>query len=479
LSQDIYKPIPTEGEPERSEFEKRFHHPPGLFVLFFTEMWERFSYYGMRGLLRAYMVYFLFTTVGMTTYPTDAPDVTEGPSDPHNVWFYGIFHGIYGDGSAKDFASSLYGLYTALVYATPFFGGLLADRFIGQRRAVVIGGVVMAIGHFVMASHQMFFLALALLIIGNGFFKPNISTQVGDLYKPGDSRRDGAFTIFYMGINLGAFICNFVCATLAQLYGWHYGFGAAGVGMLFGLGVYLWGNKYLAPEKPRTAKAAAAGGESGPLSSNEWARIGALVLLFMLNISFWAVYEQQGNTLQDWADTKTIWPVIGGFQLPAAWYQSFNPGVIIFIAPLLDMFWDWQKRRGTEPSSVAKMAIGSILLGLSFLIMVQGANVIGDGKGSLLWPLLCTFILTVGELYLSPIGLSLVTKVSPARIVSMMMGMWLGSSFLGNYLAGYLGTFYDDMTKAQFFGMLSAIGIVTGLLMLTFIRPLKKIIGDV
>jgi POT family proton-dependent oligopeptide transporter len=451
-------------------------HPIGLFVLFFTEMWERFSYYGMRGLLRAYMVYYLFSSANLLKYPEEAPTVTGDPTDPMGVLGFSFFRGIYSEGSVNDMASSLYGLYTALVYATPFFGGLIADRFLGQRKSVVVGGIIMAVGHFVMASEQLFFVALGMLIIGNGFFKPNISTQVGDLYPPGDARRDGAFTIFYMGINLGAFICNLVCGTLAAVYGWHWGFGAAGVGMVLGLVVYLLGRSTLAPEKPRAVKQNNAG-STEPLTGEEWKRIGALVVLFLLNITFWAVYEQQGNTLQAWADTQTVWPKIGDFQIPANWYQSFNPGVIIFLAPLLDMFWGWQKERGTEPSSVSKMALGSMLLGVSFIVMVVGAQLVGDGKGSLFWPLFCTLILTVGELYLSPIGLSLVTKVSPVRIVSMMMGMWLGSSFIGNYLSGWLGTFYDDMTKPAFFGMLSAIGFATGFAMWAFNRPLKRVIG--
>ena len=455
-------------------------HPLGLFVLFFTEMWERFSFYGMRGLLRAYMVYYLFSMTNLALDPEQGPEVTGIPVNPMNVWGFDILYGFYGSESINDFASQIYGLYTALVYATPLIGGIIADRYLGQRKTVVIGGVIMAIGHFVMASEQAFFVALALLIVGNGAFKPNISTQVGDLYPQGDPRRDGAFTIFYMGINLGALICNLVCATLAQFYGWHYGFGAAGVGMCIGLAGYLLGSRYLAPEKPRIGSVAATttGVTSAPFTSAEWASIGALGVLFLLNISFWAVYEQQGNTLQAWADTQTIWPRIGDFQVPAAWYQSFNPAMIVFLAPLLDMFWQWQKGRGSEPSTVSKMSIGSILLGLSFMVMAYGAWVVGDGRGSMFWPLFCTFILTVGELYLSPIGLSLVTKVSPVRIVSMMMGLWLGSSFFGNYLAGYLGTFYDDMSKPEFFLMLSSIGIVTGLIMWAFNRPLKNALGD-
>jgi proton-dependent oligopeptide transporter, POT family len=328
----------------------------------------------------------------------------------------------------------------------------------------------------VLASEQLFFVALGLLIFGNGAFKPNISTQVGNLYPPGDPRRDGAFTIFYMGINIGAFICNLVCGTLAATLGWHYGFGAAGIGMCLGLGVYLWGGKFLAPERPRAA-AAAASAAAGPLSSDEWKRVMALVVLCSLNIAFWAVYEQQGNTMQAWADTQTNWPQLFGWTVPSNWFQSFNPFMIFMLAPFLDMFWRRQAVKGTEPSSVAKMAIGSMILGSSFVIMALGAMVVGDGKGSLFWPFACTLVLTVGELYLSPIGLSLVTKVSPARIVSMMMGMWFVSSFAGNYLSGVLGTLYDDMSKTMFFLMLAAIGITTGLAMWAFNRPLKRALG--
>lgn len=465
--------VPPEKQPQF------FGHPVGLYVLFLTEMWERFSYYGMRGLLRAYIVYFLFSTAGQTLYPAEPAVPAEPASDPHQVLGASFFRWLYsGDATVSDFASHLYGLYTALVYLTPFFGGIIADRWLGQRRTVLVGGTLMAIGHFVMASHSLFFVALGLLILGNGAFKPNISTQVGDLYVQGDTRRDGAFTIFYMGINLGAFLSNLVCATLAASLGWHYGFGAAGVGMVLGLLVYLGGRRFLAEEKPRAVLQAKTEG-GGKLSSAEWSRVWALVVLCLLNVSFWAVYEQQGNTMQAWADTQTHWPVIFGFQVPQAWFQSFNPFMIFAIAPFLDMFWRWQAGRGTEPSSVAKMAIGSIILGLSFLVMVVGAMMVGEGKGSVLWPFFCTLFLTVGELYLSPIGLSLVTKVSPARIVSMMMGMWFISSFLGNYLSGSIGTMYDDMSKVSFFLMLAAIGVVTGLAMWAFNRPLKRALGSV
>ncbi|TVQ94057.1 MAG: MFS transporter [Deltaproteobacteria bacterium] len=544
-------------------------HPVGLFILFFTEMWERFSYYGMRGLLKLYMVNYLFV-VHRQVYQGNTQVTEDG--DPSTTLGYEALGWLLPE-SVQGQASVLYGWYTGLVYLTPLFGGILADWLLGQRKAVVVGGVLMALGHFVMAAEDWFFPALILLILGNGLFKPNVSTQVGGLYPEGDPRRDGAFTIFYMGINLGAFLSNLVCGTLAALYGWHYGFGAAGVGMVLGLVVYLVGGRYLpedklsrrrrgaASESPHSAPAPgesesqaprptrAGGGHIGfglfflingiaitaltyngslgdyailtwgPIvfgatqllygiyrfrqppvvpkapsppkkasnesaralgfSQREWLAIGALVALCALNIVFWAVYEQQGNTMQTWADEKTIWPTILGFTIPSTWFQSLNPLFIFMMAPLLDMLWGWQSKAGYGWSSVTKMAVGCTILGMSFLVMVAGAQAIGDGAGSLLWPVLTVFLLTVGELYLSPIGLSLVTKVSPVRIVSMMMGMWFLSSFFGNLLSGYIGVLYDLMPLDGFFLLLYGLGVGAGLIMFALARPLKRALGDV
>ena len=459
-----------------------FGHPVGLFVLFLTEMWERFSYYGMRGLLKLYMVNYLFVTARRVLQGGEAT-VSGNPAE---VMGWNFFQTLL-PADVQGQASVIYGWYTGLVYLTPVVGGYIADRYWGQRKTVVIGGVLMAIGHFVMAFENWFFVALLLLIIGNGAFKPNISTQVGNLYAEDDPRRDGAFTIFYMGINLGAFICNLVCGTLAAIYGWDYGFAAAGIGMLIGLIVYVGGQRYLAPDLKmtkdsdhatdvRSPKLEAAG--HAKISSDEWSRIIALIVLCGLNIIFWAVYEQQGNTMQTWADENTAWPTILNFKIPSTWFQSFNPLCIFIFAPLLDIFWLWQGRRGKEPSSVAKMAIGCTILGLSFIIMAFGAHIVGAGKGSVLWPLVCTLLMTVGELYLSPIGLSLVTKVSPARMVSMMMGMWFLSSFFGNILSGYIGALYTVMSKEAFFCLLTLLGLSAGAAIMMMAKPLKRSMGS-
>ncbi|MDM7917057.1 MAG: peptide MFS transporter [Candidatus Eisenbacteria bacterium] len=441
-------------------------HPPGLFLLFFTEMWERFSYYGMRSLLVLYMVDHLFLR----------PDVTQ------KVVGFGFVKGtletLFGPLAIQPLSSQIYGLYTAFVYLTPLFGGMLADRVLGQRRTVVLGAVLMAIGHFLMAVESLFFLALLFLIAGNGAFKPNISTQVGSLYPPGDPRRDRAFTIFYMGINLGAFLSPLICGTLGQRYGWHYGFGAAGVGMVLGLCLYLAGQRYLAPDliMRRKENGLVAAPAKQPLTREEWKRVWALAALCGLNVIFWAVYEQQGNTMQLWADRNANW-TFGGIRIPSTWYQAFNPAMIFIFAPLLNVFWGWQSRRNREPSSVIKMSIGCVLLGLSFLVMIAGSHgMTPDERRSVLWLAGTTLVLTVGELYLSPIGLSLVTKVAPARIASMTMGIWFLSSFFGNYLSGFLGTFWEKMPRGGFFLMLCVLGVAAGLAIYAVSRPLNRIV---
>ncbi|APR79968.1 Di-/tripeptide transporter [Minicystis rosea] len=487
-------------------------HPVGLFVLFFTEMWERFSYYGMRGLLKLYMVNFLFITVRQTLQgkaydgignpdsvigwrfvksllPTVDPAsvakcVTEKAADLQAgdavkgiaPLAADVAHSIASQTcTVSPNASVLYGWYTGLVYLTPVIGGLIADRYLGQKRSVFVGGTLMALGQFVLfGSEASFFIGLLLLIIGNGFFKPNISTQVGNLYPPGDPRRDGAFTIFYMGINLGAFICNLICGTLAAAYGWRYGFLAAGIGMLLGLVVQLFGQKTLAPDTLQKRDAGTAEAKNQPLDKDEWKRVWALVILCALNIVFWAVYEQQGNTMQTWADEKTIWPSWAS----STWFQSVNPFFIFLLAPFFDRFWAWQNKQGKEPSSVAKMAIGCFILGASFIVMVVGAKLIGGGKGSIFWPIFCTMLLTIGELYLSPIGLSLVTKVSPVRIVSLMMGMWFLSSFFGNILSGYIGQLYTTMSAESFFMLLMVMGVAAGIAIWLFNKPLKSAMGS-
>jgi POT family proton-dependent oligopeptide transporter len=444
-------------------------HPKGLFVLFFTEMWERFSYYGMRALLVLYMTQYLLLD----------------PEKAKTVLGYtalaGFLQSVFGELNVQSMSSQLYGLYTGFVYFTPFFGGILADRILGQRKSVYVGGLLMAIGHFLMASEQMFLLALFFLVLGNGAFKPNISTQVGSLYDDGDPRKDGAYTIFYMGINLGAFFSPLVCGTLGQTYGWHYGFGAAGIGMLVGLIIYHLGRKFLPDDRITQMSKDHVVDKHEKITKDEWSRILALALLCFGCIVFWAIFEQQGNTLQLWADEKTNWTFLG-IEVPSTWYQSFNPAFVFMFAPLLNMWWAKDIAQGKASSSVRKMGIGSMLCGLAFVVMILASKAVGEEagvKGSLLWLAMTTWIFTMGELYLSPIGLSLVSKIAPKRMLSMMMGMWFLSSFFGNYLGGYIGSFYSVMSKDSFFLLLCVMGVVTGLLFMLSEKLITKHIGKV
>ncbi len=335
----------------------------------------------------------------------------------------------------------------------------------------------MAIGHFLMTSDRLFFPALIFLILGNGAFKPNISTQVGALYPQGDNRRDRAFSIFYMGINLGAFFSPLVCGTLGEKLGFHWGFGAAGVGMVVGLLIYLGGQKHLAPDPVMKKKGSKQHKSSEPMTREDSLKVGAIFIMMVLSILFWSVYEQQGNTLALWADAYTD-RVILGWEMPGSWFQSFNPLMIFIFVPVLNIFWSRQDRRGNEPSSIGKMGIGCIMLAASFLVLIVPARELAvNPRASLLWLIACALVLTVGEIYFSPIGLSLVTKISPVRMVSMMMGVWFLSSFFGNYLAGYLGTLWEKMSKENFFLLMSALPFVAGIAFLAFLKPLKGAIG--
>jgi POT family proton-dependent oligopeptide transporter len=441
-----------------------FGHPRALTFLFATEMWERFSYYGMRALLVLYMTKYLLH-----------PDHADGVIGLASL--RSMLETASGPLEVQPFASQIYGLYTGLVYLTPIFGGLLADRVLGQRRTVIIGAALMAAGHFMMAFESLFLLALATLIIANGAFKPNIVTQVGGLYAAGDPRRDSAYSIFYVGINVGAFLAPLICGTLGEEWGWHYGFLAAGVGMTIGLAIYLYALPFLPPDEMHKLKAA--GRDRAPLSRSDWHAILALAVLFVPTTLFFAAYEQQGNTIALWADDYTnrnINFLIGHAQIPVTWFQAFNPLMIFAFTPLLVALWSRQARRGREPSTIVKMGFGCFLVALAFLIMVAAALAAGGDEASWLWLLGFFVLITIGELYLSPISLSLVSKAAPARILSMTMGLWLATSFAGNFIAGWLGSFWSAMDKASFFLMLAGLAAVAGAMILACSRPLRNVL---
>ncbi len=489
-------------------------HPKGLYVLFGAEMWERFSYYGMRALLVLYL------TKHLNFSRADALDV--------------------------------YATYTGLVYLTPLLGGYLADRYLGQRKAILVGGLIMALGHFAMAFEPLLNYALGLIILGNGFFKPNISTMVGQLYEQNDPRKDGAYTIFYMGINLGAFFAPLVCGTLGERYGWHFGFGAAGVGMLFGLAMFLrfgghlgrhgyppgrsegefrlkprdwidvavvaligigfvvglvaiwpqlrglWSPAKVAALIPQASDLALLGyrtlltlglasfvwlgfGHIGggrvadaseetrvPLSFDEWQRIIVILIVSGFSVVFWMGFEQAGGTLTLFADKRTDLNVMGQ-KLPASWFQSVNPLLIFTLAPILSVLWTKVRLTATT-----KQGIGLMILGLGFVVMVFADRAAGtDEMVSPLWLVGFYSLATVAELLLSPIGLSLVNNLAPLKVASFMMAIWFLCTAIANYLAGKLESLLHG-SNVELFPLLVATSLIPGIVLLVITPLLKK-----
>jgi POT family proton-dependent oligopeptide transporter len=423
-------------------------------------MWERFSYYGMRALLVGYLVKYLLL-----------------PGHVEQVWLYPQMKAFYemlaGPLGVQPLSALIYGTYTGLIYATPLLGGWMADRFFGQRLVALSGIVMMAFGHFMMAFENLLFPALALLIVGGGFFKTNTSTQVGLLYQKGDPRRDSGYSIFYVGINLGAFLAPFVCGTLGEEVGWRFGFGAAGVGMLLALIVYLIGWRHLPPEPRRVARAKE---PRPPLTKKEWKSVGALLLLVVPLALYWACNEQQGNTIALWSIDNTDRAVFG-WTIPWTWFQSFNPGVIFFGTPMLLALWERQGARA--PTSAMKMAYGCYLMVAANLVMAFAAWHAGSGKSNWLWLAVYFTVMTAGEIYLYPATMSLFSKIAPLRIVSLMMAVGFLPNFLGGgFLQGWLASYWDKMDKPLFFVMIAAIATLAGAIIHVIDRPLRPLLEE-
>jgi POT family proton-dependent oligopeptide transporter len=423
-----------------------FGHPRGLAYLFASEMWERFSYYGMRALLVLYMVDYLLEPACMEK-ALGLVELKRG------LEFFA------GPLAPQPFASQIYGLYTGLVYLTPILGGFIADRLLGRARTIALGAGLMATGHFMMASEPLFLVALALIALGCGAFKPNISTQVGELYAEGDARRDRAYSIFYVGINVGAFFAPLVCGTIGEKIGWHYGFACAGVGMAIGLATYLLGRPHLPPDPPTLSARDAASDEEGPPLGRA---LLPILLLFLPSALFWAAFEQQGNTIVLWADHFTDRGV--GFlswraEIPVTWFQAFNPLMIFLFTPPLVAFWGRVARRGREPSTMRKLSIGCLGAAASYVIMALAAWS-GEGeKTSWLWLLAYFVVITLAELHFSPITLSLVSRLAPKGARSALMGLWFTSMFLGNFLAGWLGGLWSSLASVDFFLLIASLGV--------------------
>ena len=478
-------------------------HPKGLIILFFTEMWERFSYYGMRGLLVLYLV----------------SSVDEG-----------------GFGWTQVHALSLYGTYTMMVYLMSIPGGILADKFIGQKRAVVIGGFLLVAGHGILAipGETVFYIALTLIVLGVGALKANISTMVGALYKPGDIRRDKGFTIFYMGINLGSVLSSLIVGYIGQVYGWHYGFGLAGIGMVFGQIQFLAGQKYLkgvgdylkqAREQagptenhfakiwssPLTSIIVVLGVAFGiyvglfseiaynllygiliiiaapfiaigisiyktELNSVEKDRVVVMLAAFLMVIAFWGAFEQAGGLMNLYTEEKTNKSFFGLFEMTAAQFQFWNPFFIIVFGVVVANFWIKRRLQNKEESALYKMAIGNMIMGLGFVMMVGATIQYESGELASMWWIVGAYLLhTIGELCSSPVALSFVTKLAPAKYASIMMGLYFAMTGMGNKVAGELGKLASDLGEYEVFAGIGFFSVAFGLLLLVFLKKLKKL----
>lgn len=445
-----------------------FGHPLGLTHLFTTEMAERFSYYGMLSFL------ILFLTKNLLL-----------PGHHDSVIGYSAVKSaletVMGPLSVVRLGAIIFGLYTGLVYLTPVLGGFLADRVIGQRYAVVVGGVIMAAGEFMLTQDSLFFFGLLALIVGNGGFKPNISTQVGNLYKDGDSRIDRAYSIFYVGINIGATLAPLICGTLATEVGWHWGFFAAGVGVSLGVINYLFALRTLPPDRITRARRAGEKIERAALSADDRKAILALIVLILPVALFWTAYQQQSLGILLWASDYTnrviAIPGLFRYEMPAPWSQFINPAFIFIFTPFVVAYWTRLSRNNREPTTVIKMAQGCAMQALSFIVMAGVAWLTGPhGQASWLWLVLFFTIFTMAELYVSPIGLALVARVAPASVLSLMMGLWFIAVFVGNIAGGFMGGYWDSMSKPAFFLMYAAIPAVATVIILLFDRPLRPIL---
>jgi len=424
-----------------------FGHPRGLFYLAFTEAWERFSFYGMTGLVVLYMV-------NQLLLPGNAEHIAGFASLRHAI------ESVTGTLSTQALASQIFGLYSGFVYFTPLVGGFIADRWIGQRNAVVIGAVSMSAGHIAMAADQTFLLALLLLVIGSGFLKGNISSQVGALYPEHDeSLRSRGFIIFSTGINIGAVAGPLLCGLLAQVYGWHWGFGIAAVFMLLGLATYLYGYRYL------PARVELPDRETERLTKDDWrvvASLGAVITVTMLlHIGMNQIYNVGPVWTQQYVNAQ-----LGSFRIPVPWYQALYSFASIACAPFLLWMWRRQAARGHESSDIAKIVVGAGLSAASYVVLVAATLLSGGQPIHPVWPALYCLILGVSFMYFWPTLLALVSRVAPPRINATMIGVAFMSLFVANILIGWIGSFYERMSPAQFWALHAAIGAVGGVLVI-------------
>jgi POT family proton-dependent oligopeptide transporter len=415
-----------------------FGHPRGLSVLFLTEMWEMFSFYGMRALL----VYYMTKHLDM----------------------------------GQEHASLIYGAYAAFVYFTPVFGGMVADRWLGKRNAVIIGGAAMALGHFMMSSEALFFPALTTIALGNGLFLPSLASQIEGLYRAGDARSKSAYNIYYVGINLGGFMAPLVCGTLGEAFGWHWGFAAAGFGMLLSLLIYLAGSRHLPPEPVRGAAMRAA---RKPMDRAVRERFALLIGIAAIVVVFRGAYEQSGNTIALWADTGIDRQLASGWRIPMTWFQSLNPLAVFAFTPWLVARWTRLAKRGIETPLLARMAFGAAIVALSFLLLAMVAGWHGAHGTQANWAWLAAWFVmfTIGELYILPVGLALFGRMAPEGFRATSIATWFFAGFFGNLLAGALGTLWSVLAHGWFFALIGAVAALAAALLYALGRRLGDVTG--
>ena len=423
------------ADPASSAGPRWFGHPPGLTVLALTEMWERFSYYGMRGLLTVYMIQQL--------------------------------------AFSEERASAIYGWYVGLVYFTPLLGGVISDRWLGRRRSVVLGGSIMALGHLAMTQQSLLLPALGLIVLGNGLFLPSLGSQVGTLYGPDDPRRKSAYSVYYLGINFGAFIASFTIGTLGTQLGWHWGFGLAGIGILAGLLVYTLGARWLPPEPPRGAAHVSEGPvRFGGLGARP---AGLLLAVWGAVIVFRVAYAQQGNSLARWAADGVDRRVGAAREIPFPWFESINPLLVLLLTFPLVAIWTRQEARGRDLTAVKKMALGAAVVGGAYLTLSTMAALTPEGVLTP-WIALVVFfvILTVGELFILPIGLGLFGRLAPDRFRGTMIAAWFSAAFFGSLISGWAGGHFSDLGPPLFFGLMGGVCAVAATLLLVLDGPARR-----
>ena len=422
-----------------------FGHPRGLTVLFLTNMWEQFSYYGMRALLVYYMTKQLLFS--------------------------------------QEHSSLVYGAYTACAYFTPIFGGVLADRVLGKRRAILLGGSIMALGHFMMAFEPIFYVALVTIALGNGLFLPSLPSQIDDLYKKGDPRVGSAYNVYYVGINIGGFLAPLTCGTLGEVYGWHYGFGAAGIGMVAGLLIYIFGQPLLpnqnGPRRDDPAVVAEPAMAPPGLPRAGEARTGRDTLMVLAGVAlsvtvFRSAYEQLGNTVALWADSG-VNRQAGSFEIPMTWFQSLNPLFVMLFTPFLLARWARRSKEGVAERPARRMSVGAGVVGGAYLLLAAIAAAAGGATTGWVWLVLFFAVLTFGELFILPTGLGLFARLAPARFGATTVAAWFVTIFSGSLAAGVIGTLWSRLSPPAYFLMLAGLAGLAALLLRSLDRPLARV----